>query len=731
MRKKKREFDTRLECFCAEGIGRIWSKLHAGRVLAGAVALSFGVALSACGGSGSSVAAGDNSGSAENPVADKLVEAAASAASSGTVPLRTSLRMNATSLTDDTTTDRFIVRYKTGTTERGSAIAVQSRLDRFASAFPSRARHSRRMGLGSDVITTQRKLNAKDAVSFMRAIASDPNVEYVEPDVSMSGSSAPNDPMYRNQWGLKSNLDPGQPYAGIRVEGAWTMASGAGVVIGVVDSGVTRHSDLNANVLPGYDFTFETRGGDGSDTGVPPGYGCSANWHGTHVTGIAAALANNGIGIAGVAPAAKVVSSRALNGCAIGSMSGVADAILWAAGGAIPGVPVNAHPSKIINVSLGGKGMCSATYQNAIDYAINQGVIVVVAAGNDDALASEYQPANCHGVVTVGNSQPNGSRYRDSNYGPTVDIAAPGANILSTHNAGTSTPGAESYAWMYGTSMSAPMVSGVIALAQSVAPKPLTGAEMRTLLQQHAQPFPVTLDQPIGAGIVDATATVAAAKAGEIPTVADFRCTQNTEAMQLVCKDLSTARGAGAIRSWDWDYGAGKPHTIVTQTTNPVFNYDLPGSYQVTLKVTDAKGLIRISTQSYRVGPTTVTDLTYMTTPVVFSLGLGEERYFSVFNPGRVVKSRYDPPFSPIASTLTLTPAFSNNVATLDLVAGSLVMTAPDCTVTMKQGIAASCQLADNVYYFARVRPAPKTTLNSVSININPMFRVFYPSEPD
>jgi serine protease len=631
-----------------------------------------------------------------------------SAANSSTVTLAIALKMNTTSLTADATTDRFIVRYKTGTAERGSTTAVRSKLDRLTNSFPSKVHRSRRMGNGSDVVTTERKLNAKEAMSFMRAIASDPNVEYVEPDVPMSGSSAPNDPMYRNQWGLKSNLDPGQPYAGIRVEGAWTMASGAGVVIGVVDSGVTSHSDLNANVLPGYDFTLETRGGDGSDTGVPPGYGCSANWHGTHVTGIAAALVNNGIGIAGVAPGAKVVSSRALNGCGNGSMSSAADAIVWVAGGAIPGVPVNTHPAKIINVSLGGKGMCSATYQNAIDYATSQGAIVVAAAMNANIPASEYQPANCHGVITVGNSQPNGSRYWDSNYGPAVDIAAPGTNIISTYNAGTSTPGAESYGWMDGTSMSTPMVSGVIALAQSVAPKPLTGAEVRALLQQHAQPFPVMLDQSIGAGILDATATVAAAKAGEIPTVADFTCTQDAEAMQLVCKDLSTARGAGAIRSWDWDYGAGKPHTVGTQTTNPVFNYELPGTYQVTLKITDSNGVVRTSTQSYPVGPATVTDLTYMTAPVVFSLTLGEERYFSYFIPRAIADT-----------TFTIAPTFSNSKATLDLVQNSLVMSAPSCTVTMQGGLPASClgQSTAQTTYYVRVRPAPQMSLNSVSIS--------------
>ena len=98
--------------------------------------------------------------------------------------------------------------------------------------------------------------------------------------------------------------------------------------------------------------------------------------------------------------------------------------------------------------------------------------------------------------------------------------------------------------------MATPMVTGVIALAQSVAPTPLSVAEMRTLLQQNAQPFPKTPDQPIGAGIVDATATVAAAKSGKIPVAADFTCSEWTNSMTVTCTDLSTARSGVPIKTW-------------------------------------------------------------------------------------------------------------------------------------------------------------------------------------
>jgi serine protease len=487
--------------------------------------------------------------------------------------------MNASSIAPDTQTDHFIVKYKTGTAERNATSAVQSRLDALASTFPSRAHHLRRIGVGSDVITTERKLNAKEAKAFMRTIASDPDVEYVEPDVPISTSFAPNDPFYSLQWGLFSNQDPGQSNVGIRATNAWNIATGAGITIGLVDNGVTSHSDLNANIIPaGYDFTYLAGPYDGSDPGVTVET-CSPTFHGTHVAGIMAAVTNNGVGVAGVAPSAKIVSARAMGACGRGSLSSAANALIWSAGGTVPDAPINTHPASVINASFGGAGQCPKTMQDAIDYANSRGVVVIVAANNYGDDASNYMPSSCRGVITVGNTQRDGSRNPNSDYGPTVDVAAPGTDIYSTFNAGTSTAGAESYAYMTGTSMSAPMVSGVVALVQSVAPKQLSPAEMRTLITQHAQPFPNQPDQPLGSGILDATATVAAARAGEIPAAADFKCSQGAAGMLVTCSDLSTARGMAQIKSWAWNMGFGDPANMVrTQSVNPYYNYEYPGT---------------------------------------------------------------------------------------------------------------------------------------------------------
>jgi serine protease len=542
--------------------------------------------------------------------------------------------MNTSSITPDSQTDRFIIKYKTGTPERASTSAVQLKLDRQATAFPARAHHLRRLGIGADVVTTERKLTGNEAKAFMRSIATDPNVQYVEPDFAVSVGSIPNDPYFSDQWGLLSNLDLGQPYAGIRVANAWNTTTGAGVTIALVDNGITSHSDLNGNIFPGgIDFTFSPSPGDGTNPGhtdTDPNPTCAVTWHGTHVAGIMGALANNNVGIAGVAPSAKVLSVRALDQCGIGIVSSVVEAMVWAAGGSVPGWSINSHPAKIINASLGSPGQCSKTYQDAIDTVNSLGATVVVAAMNDNGDASNAQPANCHGVITVGNVQRDGSRGYLSNYVPTVDIAAPGTDILSTYNNGAYTVGNESYASMSGTSMATPMISGVIALAQSVAPVPLSSAEMRTLIQQNAQPFPKTPDQPLGAGIVDAAATVAAAKAGKIPAAADFTCSQGAAGMLVTCTDLSTARGSASIKSWAWNFGSGSSiATIDTQSVNPTYDYDYPGTYSITLTTTDSTDAVSRLTRPFTVVPPEATDLSFDVT-ILFNASANVRKYFKV-----------------------------------------------------------------------------------------------------
>ncbi|WNC88545.1 S8 family serine peptidase [Paraburkholderia sp. FT54] len=622
-RRQKPEYSRK-----ANNGGRFLSwKKEAHRGLAAAASVSLLFTLAACGGSGSSDAS--PAATSHESSTPTLESTAALAAKSTTVPLALSLKMGGSSLPSDTTVDRFIVKYKSTTAERTSTTAVQSRLDRLAGVFPSKARHLRRMGVGSDVITTERKLNADDARKFMRAIASDPDVEYVEPDVPISVNSTPNDPFYNLQWGVLSNLDPGQSNVGIRAAKAWDNATGAGITIGLVDNGVASHSDLNANIIPqGFDFTYLGPPG-GSNPGVAGGCGY-VTYHGTHVAGIMAAVTNNGIGISGIAPSAKVVSARVLNGCGTGVLSSASDAVMWASGGSVPGIPDNTRPVSVINLSISAPGQCSKSIQASVDYATSHGVVVIAAAGNDNKDASNSQPANCHGVIAVGNTQENGARANDSNYGATVDIAAPGTNIYSTYNDGTRGLGAESYAYLSGTSMATPMVSGVVALVKSVAPMSLSSAEMRTLITQNAQPFPKQPDQPLGSGIIDAAAAVAAAKAGKIPAAADFSCSQGEAGMTVTCTDLSTARGATSIRSWAWNFGASNQADLVTkQSTNPNYNYEYPGTYNITLTTTDSTGAISWLTRPFLVAPPVATAIS-PETHVMVPAQANVRKYFSL-----------------------------------------------------------------------------------------------------
>ncbi|BDU15712.1 S8 family serine peptidase [Lysobacter auxotrophicus] len=417
-------------------------------------------------------------------------------------------------------TDRFIVRYRDGSAPRRDAVALRSTLGA-AAAVTGRAtklQSLRRMATGAEVIRADRKLDRIEAAALMRGIAADPDVEYVEVDKLNHALLVPNDTRYAEQWGWSGTY-------GIRADQTWNVASGAGVVVAVVDSGIVNHSDLSANVLPGYDFIedpWNANDGDGRDADArDPGdwvaagacYAGSAAsnslWHGTHVAGTIAAVTNNGKGVAGVAYGAKLLPVRVLGRCGAYD-SDIADGVIWASGGAVPGVPANTTPAEVINISLGGEGACGITLQKAFDAAVSRGSTVVVAAGNENIDASLSVPSNCRNVIVVGASTATGERAAFSNHGALVDIAAPGVGILSTYNAGLTSPTAETYAALHGTSMAAPHVAGVVALIQSVSPTPKTPAQIEALLKSTATPFPATPSMPIGAGIVNARAAVEA-----------------------------------------------------------------------------------------------------------------------------------------------------------------------------------------------------------------------------
>lgn len=440
---------------------------------------------------------------------------------------------------DNAPATRFIIKYKeAAAADIASAFPASvgqqikaERMAQKAQRLSSRAGENmsfvRGMALNKHaVFRAERKLSKAETQRMLELLAQDDEVEMVEEDVMLKATATPNDTQYSSQWHYYEST------GGLRAPGAWDNATGQGVVVAVLDTGYRPHADLNANILPGYDMisdSFVGNDGNGRDSdardpgdwtdagecgnGYPPSFQGSS-WHGTHVAGTIAAVTNNNNGVAGVAYNAKIVPVRVLGKCG-GYTSDIADGIIWASGGTVSGVPANANPADVINMSLGGSGACSSTTQSAINTARNNGTVVVIAAGNDNDNANNYNPGNCSGVVNVASTGRNGGRAYYSNYGTSIDVAAPGGamssandpnGILSTYNTGTTTPGSDSYGYSQGTSMAAPHVAGVAALIKQAKPT-ATPDEVEQILKNTTRSFPASCSG-CGTGIVDANAAV-------------------------------------------------------------------------------------------------------------------------------------------------------------------------------------------------------------------------------
>ncbi|MEU0893676.1 S8 family peptidase [Streptomyces massasporeus] len=427
--------------------------------------------------------------------------------------------------------ERLIVGYKSGATEAKSNKAAAADAESKAEKTGEDVDFQRRLGTGAALVelgTSPTRASVADVVAQYEA---DPQVAYVVPDrLNKPTAVTPNDTEYSKQWDLFEST------AGMNVPGAWDTTTGSGVTVAVIDTGYVAHSDLAANIVGGYDFISDTAvsvDGNGRDSNPADpgdwyndnecGQGIAAStssWHGTHVAGTIAAATNNGKGVAGIAHGAKISPVRVLGKCG-GYDSDIIDAITWASGGTVSGVPANTNVAKVINMSLGGGGACSSATQSAINGAVNRGTSVVVAAGNENQNVSGASPANCGNVIAVAATNRAGSRASYSNYGSLVDIAAPGGEtrtstangILSTLNSGTKTPSSENYASYQGTSMATPHVAGLAALMKS-ANSALTPAQIESAIKANARALPGTCSGGCGAGLADAAKTVQAVKGG-------------------------------------------------------------------------------------------------------------------------------------------------------------------------------------------------------------------------
>jgi serine protease len=337
-------------------------------------------------------------------------------------------------------------------------------------------------------------------------------------ETSSKASVLVRDEFFSAQWHLKGDY-------GVSMPQAWHFSKGkSSVVVAVIDSGITAHPELLPNLtkrangnIYGYDFVSDpdiSQDGDGRDND-PSDVG---GWHGTHVSGIIAAKADT-VGITGAAPNVKILPIRAL-GPEGGVTSDLVASIRWAAGYKVAGVPDNQFRAKVINLSLGSEepANCTNALQNAIDGATSRGISVVTAAGNSSDRARDYLPGNCSGVINVAATNSSGDLASYSNYGQGVTISAPGGDDSSVYFDALDTSGlivstflddadSPSYGLAGGTSMAAPVVSGVVALMYSMKPN-LTTTQIRNLLSKSTKPFAENgicdLESLCGPGILNA-----------------------------------------------------------------------------------------------------------------------------------------------------------------------------------------------------------------------------------
>lgn len=304
--------------------------------------------------------------------------------------------------------------------------------------------HVRMLELADSEVVRAAPGELTDALDALNA---DPAVVAAEADAPVQAFTT--DPMWASLWGLENTGQSilgfaGTPDADIDVTAAWGQSLGTGVTVGVVDTGVqTAHGDLSGQSVAGHDFVA----GDATPEDV--------NGHGTHVAGTIAAAKDNGVGVVGVAPGAKVMPLKALDDGGSGYTSDIADAFTHAA----------ANGARVVNASLGGSGG-ELTLTAAINASPN--TLFVVAAGNENSNNDTTPKFPCNvakaNVLCVGASTSADARASFSNWGAaTVDLFAPGDGIRSAYPTGT-------YAWLSGTSMASPHAAGAAALVFAANP---------------------------------------------------------------------------------------------------------------------------------------------------------------------------------------------------------------------------------------------------------------------
>lgn len=512
--------------------------------------------------------------------------------------------------------------------------------------------------------------------ALAQLLARDPQVEYAEVDRRVSARGVPNDPLYPDnlagvtpavgQWYLRR---PDATFvSAINAEEAWDVTIGdANLVVAVLDTGVRPdHPDLAGKLLAGYDFVSDAATGNDGDgwDGDPSdpgdwisateandpssqfygGEGCStmddttgqyssvaSSWHGTQTAGLVGAVTNNALGMASVGRNVKVLPVRVLGKCG-GYMSDVVTAMRWAAGLNVPGVADNpvANRARVVNLSLGAAGTCGTLFQDTVTTLTSLGVTVVVAAGNGNGYAVDA-PGNCTGAITVAGLRHAGTKVGYSNVGPEVTLGAPAGNcvntsgpclhpIISTANSGTQGPVSATYTSGgsdagLGTSFSAPLVSGTVALMRSANPA-LTVADVRTILQRTARPYPTTgggadalacrapdgteqlecycTTSTCGAGMLDAKAALQVIAQAQVLVSVTAPASAPVAGQAYTLSASALAAGAGrSIASLQWTVANGTASALITGSAVMDSVTVVPqgaGTFTVVFTATDSLG---------------------------------------------------------------------------------------------------------------------------------------------
>ncbi len=423
----------------------------------------------------------------------------------------------------------------------------------------------------------------RDVIQMIEILKSCTLIDYIEPNYIARAFYVPNDPLYSYQWNFDNSVN-----GGIHMPSAWNITKGdPSIIVAVVDTGVAYENytqgtqkyyqapDLaQTNFIPGWDF---------SNNDAHPN---DDEGHGTHVTGTIAQASNNSLGVAGIAPNTSIMPVKVLDSSGSGAYTTVADGIRYAAD----------HGAKIINLSLGGSSS-SNVLQDACAYAYNKGVTLVCAAGNDSKATLGYPAAYDDYCIAVGATRFDETRAPYSNYGPSLDIVAPGGDLNVDQNKDGygdgilqqtfgSTTNSFAYYFYQGTSMATPHVSGVAALLLALH-KDWTPAQVREALQSSAKDLgPLGFDSNFGWGLLDAVAALNYNSIPNAPPKSDAGGPYSgTEDTPVQFDGSHSFDDNGDPLTYSWNFGDGTNGSGV----NPTHAYTGGGTYNVSLIVNDGK----------------------------------------------------------------------------------------------------------------------------------------------